>query len=162
MPEVSPDSVRLFRENYPRSGTCPAKAIDDPSPHHVWERTQYGNVSCADCRIPHPDEPLERLTESDLDWLQSVCDATGPLYGGRLAADGMRQYHGLELVDDEEGEDLTFYLVARDALPALITAYRALLAEMDQRSDSPQPSTPSRLKAALISDIRVVPQQEAA
>ncbi|MFF1711267.1 hypothetical protein [Streptomyces sp. NPDC058268] len=134
MPEVSPDTVRLFRENYPPSGACPAKAIDDPTQHHIWERTQYGNVSCADCFVPHPDEPLERLAESDLDWLQSVCDATGPLYGGRLAADGRRHFDGLELFDDEEGEDLTFYLVARNALPALVHAYRVLLAETQERS----------------------------
>ncbi|ORT58135.1 hypothetical protein [Streptomyces sp. CB03238] len=134
MSEVTPDAIRLMREDYPPSGNCPAKAIDDPSQHHVWERTQYGNVSCADCHVPHSDEPLERLAESDLDWLQGICDAIGPLYGGRLAADGRRHYNGIELFDDEEGDDLTFYLVARDAMPALIHAYRRLLAETEQRS----------------------------
>jgi hypothetical protein len=128
MPEVSPDAVRLFQEDYPPSGRCPAKAIDDPSEHHVWERTQYGNVSCADCRTPHADEPLERLSDSDLDFLEGVCEATGPLYGGRLASNGRRQFNGLELCDDEEGSDLTFYLVARDALPAMLSAYRELVA----------------------------------
>jgi hypothetical protein len=135
MPEVSPDAVRLFRDDYPPLGSCPAKAIDDPSQHHIWERTQYGNVSCADCFVPHPDEPLERLSQSDLDFLQNVCDATGPLYGGRFnAARGMQEFHGIELFDDEEGEDLTFYLVARNAMPALIHAYRCLLAETQERS----------------------------
>jgi hypothetical protein len=135
MPEVTPAAVRLFQEDYPQSGTCPAKAIDDPSQHHVWERTQYGNVSCADCYVPHPDEPLERLSHSDLEFLQSICDATGPLYGGRFNhATGMQEFHGIELCDDEEGEDLTFYLVARNALPAMVHAYRRLLAEMDERS----------------------------
>ncbi|MFC4507029.1 MULTISPECIES: hypothetical protein [Streptomyces] len=145
MPEVTPDEVRLFRDDYPPSGKCPAKAIDDPSEHHIWERTQYGNVSCADCRTPHPEEPLERLAESDLDFLQGVCDATGPLYGGRLAANGMRQFHGLELFDDEEGDDLTFYLVARTAMPALIDAYRELLREP---SPLPMADVPHRLVRA--------------
>ncbi|MFL4491710.1 hypothetical protein ACJ6WD_10715 [Streptomyces sp. VTCC 41912] len=132
MPEISPDAIRLFRDDYPLSGTCSAKAIDAPSQHHVWERTKYGSVVCADCHIPHEDEPpMERMTESDLDFLQSVCDASGPLYGGQLRAGDVREFRGLELFDDEEGEDLTFYLVARMAMPALIGAYRRLLHEQD-------------------------------
>ncbi|MEU7278718.1 hypothetical protein AB0A69_08000 [Streptomyces sp. NPDC045431] len=147
MPDVTPDAIRLFREEYPSSGNCPAKAIDDASQHHVWERTQYGNVSCADCFVPHPEEPLERLSHSDLDFLQSVCDAIGPLYGGRFnAARGMQEFHGIELFDDAEGEDLTFYLVARNALPALIHAYRNLLAETQQRAD--QTVSPAPLREA--------------
>ncbi|WP_063729009.1 hypothetical protein [Streptomyces sp. RTd22] len=140
MSRSTPAALRLFREDYPESGKCPAKAIDDPSEHHVWERSKYGNVSCADCRTPHPEEPLERLTESDLDFLQGVCDATGPLYAGRLnAATGFREFHGIELFDDEEGEDLTFYLVAREAMPMLIKAYRELVQEPGplQMSDVP-------------------------
>ncbi|MGD6750375.1 hypothetical protein [Streptomyces sp. BH105] len=134
MPEIQPEAVLLFREDYPPSGRCAAKAVDDPTPHHVWERSQYGGVACADCRTPHPEEPLERLAESDLDFLQSICEATGPLYGGRLAADGSRQFHELSLMDDEEGDDLTFYLVARTAMPALVNAYRSLLQERDPRA----------------------------
>ncbi|MFK0015718.1 hypothetical protein [Streptomyces sp. NPDC091027] len=135
MKQVLPESVRLFREDYPPSGRCPAKAIDDRSPHHVWLRTTYGNVSCADCRTPHPEEPFDKLATSDLDFLQSVCDATGPLYGGRYnSVSGLTEWHGIELFDDGEGLDLTFYLVARDALPALISAYRSLLNELDSRS----------------------------
>lgn len=93
-----------------------------------------GNVDCAECRIPHPEQDFEnvRLLGSDLDFLQKICDDQGPLLGGRFADLAAVARDGIELRDDEEGQDLTFYLVARHALPALLASYRVLLNELDQ------------------------------
>jgi hypothetical protein len=117
-----------FAADYPPSGHCPAKAVDSASLHHVWSRDWLGAVHCADCQDPYPHEEFAGPAESDLDWMQSVCDAQGPSYGGtwNRSTQRLEFYNGLHLVDDEEGADLTFYLVARIVLPELLSAYRRL------------------------------------
>jgi hypothetical protein len=122
-----------FAADYPPSGQCPAKAVDQ-SQHHVWTRDRLGEVHCAECDAPYVEDGPGPLAESDLDFLQAVCDAQGPLYAGTYNPQtGRREYHnGMHLVDDEDGQDLNFYLVARVALPALLAAYRCLRDQVDE------------------------------
>jgi hypothetical protein len=134
VPQLSLEQIQ-FAADYPPSGQCPAKAVDQ-SQEHIWTRDSLGEVQCAECYTPYPEDVPGPLAESDLDFLQRVCDAQGPLYAGTYnPVTQRREYrNGVHLVDDEEGDDLTFYLVARLALPAVLTAYRLLRDQLDEES----------------------------